>query len=146
MKDLGQKLTITLGSRILTALAVACLVAVVGCGEPLGPPTICCTPKPPEPEHIVTGLAVLAPDLHDAADVFAQGVTRPLLRTQTVLAVNGLADQLLAGKVVASRAALHQARLILADLDDVSAVELDPVNLALDYVERRMNEILNSSS
>src|SRR6478672_3611681 len=146
MKHLWQKLTITLGSRIPAALAVACFVAMVGCGEPLGPPTICCTPKPPEAEHIVTGLSVLAPELHDAADVFAQGAGGTLLRTQAVLVVNGLADQLLAGKVVASRAALHQARLFLDTLDEIPAIELAPVRLALDYVERRMNEILNSSS
>ena len=145
MKDVWKKITSSVGSRILAVFAIACFAAMVGCGEPMGPRTICCTPKPPEPEHIVTELAALAPELHDAADVFAQAVTRPLLRTQVVLAVDGLADQLLAGKVVASRAALHQARLILADLDDVSAIELDPVELALDYVERRMNEILNSS-
>lgn len=122
--------------------AIACFVAMVGCGEPIGPRTICCTP---EPEHVVTGLAVLAPELHDAADVFAQGVAGSLVRTQAVLAVNGLADQLLAGKVLASRAALHQARLLLASQDDIPAIELAPVSLALDYVERRMNEILNSS-
>jgi hypothetical protein len=145
MKHLPQKRTVSEGSRIPALYAMVCFVVMVGCGEPTGPRTICCTPKPPEPEHIVTELAVLAPELHDAADVFAQAVTRPLLRTQAVLAVDGLADQLLAGKVVGSRAALHQARLILADPDDVSAIEVDPVNLALDYVERRMNEILNSS-
>jgi hypothetical protein len=145
MKHLPQKRTISVGSRIPAVFAIACFLAMVACGEPTGPRTICCTPKPPEPEHIVTGLAVLAPELHDAADVFAQGVTRQILRIQAELAVNDLADQLLAGKVVASRAALHQARLLLDNLDDVSAIELAPVDLALDYVERRMNEILNSS-
>jgi hypothetical protein len=145
MKHLPQKRIISVGSRIPAVFAIACFLAMVACGEPTGPRTICCTPKPPEPEHIVTGLAVLAPELHDAADVFAQGVTRQILRIQAELAVNDLADQLLAGKVVASRAALHQARLLLDNLDDVSAIELAPVDLALDYVERRMNEILNSS-
>ena len=146
MKDVWKKITSSVGSRILAVFAIACFAAMVGCGEPMGPRTICCTPKPPEAERIVNDLAVLAPELHDAADVFVEGTTRPLLRTQAVLAVNGLADQLLAGKVVASRAALQQARLILADLDEVSAIELAPVNLALNYVERRMNQILNSSS
>jgi len=145
MKHLRQKRTISVRSRIPAVFAIACFVAIVGCGEPTGPRTMCCTPKPPEAEHIVSGLAVLAPELHDAADVFAQGVAGSLVRTQAVLAVNGLADQLLAGKVLASRAALHQARLLLAGLDDIPAIELAPVSLALDYVERRMNEILNSS-
>jgi hypothetical protein len=142
MKDLWPKRTISMRSRIPAVFAIACFAAMVGCGEPTGPRTICCTP---ETEHVVTGLAVLAPELHDAADVFAQGAGGPLLRTQAVVAVNGLADQLLAGKVLASRAALHQARLLLASLDDIPAIELAPVSLALDYVERRMNEILNSN-
>lgn len=141
MKDLWQKRS-SMGSRIPAVFAIACFVAMVGCGEPTGPRTICCTP---ETEHVVTGLAVLAPELHDAADVFAQGAGGTLLRTQAVLAVNGLADQLLAGKVLGSRGALHQARLLLASLKDIPAIELAPVGLALDYVERRMNEILNSS-
>jgi hypothetical protein len=85
---------------------------------------------------------VLAAELHDAADVFAQGIADKTLKGQTELAVNGLADQLLAGKVAASRAALVQARTLLAKPDDVSAIEVAPVNLALDYIERRMNEIL----
>ena len=85
---------------------------------------------------------MLAAELHDAADFFAQGIADKTLKGQTELAVNGLADQLLAGKVAASRAALFQARLLLAKPDDVSAIEVAPVNLALDYIERRMNEIL----
>ncbi|HEV7386997.1 MAG TPA: hypothetical protein VGN73_00165 [Gemmatimonadaceae bacterium] len=88
---------------------------------------------------------MLAPELHDAADVFAQGVADPSLRGQAVLAVNHLADQLLAGKVVSSRAALAQLRTLLAKLSDIPAIELTPVGLALDYIERRMYEILNSN-
>jgi hypothetical protein len=122
-------------------IAIACFVAMTGCGEPSGPRTICCFPKP-QPEQIVNALAVLAPELHDAADAFAQGVTDTALRGQAEMAVNHLADQLLAGKVAGSRAALAQARSLLANLGDISAIELAPVGLALDYIERRINEIL----
>jgi hypothetical protein len=87
---------------------------------------------------------VLAPELHDAADLFAQGVADTTLQGKTELAVNRLADQFLAGKVAASRAALAQARSLFANLNDVSAIELAPVGLALDYIERRMNEILSA--
>jgi hypothetical protein len=130
-----------MGSRLWAVSAIACFVAITGCGEPTGPRTICCTPKP-QGEQTVSGLAVLAPELHDAADVFAQGVTDTALRGQAELAVNRLADQLLAGKVASSRAALAQARSLLANLGDVPAIELAPVGLALDYIERRINEIL----
>ena len=125
-------------------IAIACFVAMAGCGEPSGPRTICCTPQPQQPEQTVNALAVLAPELHDAADVFAQGAENKDVRSKAVLAVNKLADQLLAGKVVASRVALADARSLLASLDDISATELAPVGLALDYIEGRMNEILNS--
>ena len=132
------------GSRIPAVIAIACFVAMAGCGEPSGPRTICCTPKPQQPEQTVNALAVLAPELHDAADVFAQGAEDKDVRSKAVLAVNKLADELLSGKVQSSRAALFQARLLLARLDDISATELAPVGLALDYIEGRMNEILNS--
>ena len=66
------------------------------------------------------------------------------MRSKAELAVNKLAAQFLAGKVVASRVALADARSLLASLDDISATELAPVGLALDYIEGRMNEILNS--
>jgi hypothetical protein len=122
-------------------IAIACFVAITGCGEPTGPRTICCISKS-QPEQTVSGLAVLAAELHDAADVFAQGVTDTALRGQAELAVNRLADQLLAGKVASSRAALAQARSLLANLGDIPAIELAPVGLALDYIERRINEIL----
>ena len=146
MRQLQQKsTTISVGSPIRALLAIACFVAMAGCGEPTGPRTICCTPKPQQPEQTVSALAGLAAELHDAADVFAQGVAGVPLRVQAELAINRLADQLLAGKVAASRVALAQARSLLAGLDDVSAIELAPVGLALDYIERRMNEILNSA-
>ena len=142
MSFLQQKrTTIIARPRIQAVLAIASFVALVGCGEPSGPRTICCTPKP---EQTVSGLAVLAAELHDAADVFAQNVADAPLRGKTELAINRLADQLLAGKVTPSRDALAQARSLLTNLDDISAIELAPVRLALDYIERRMNEILNS--
>lgn len=143
MRYLQPKRTTSLsvGSRIQAVIAIACFVAVVGCGEPTGPRTICCSSQP-QPEQTVNALAVLAPELHDAADVFAQGVADKTLRGEAELAVNSLADQLLAGKVASSRAALTQARSLLAKVDDTQAIELAPVGLALDYVERRMNEIL----
>jgi len=131
-----------LGSRIHAVLAIACFVAMVACGEPIGPRTICCTPKPPQPETN-SGLAVLSPELHDAADIFAQGVADAALRLKAESAVNNLADQLLAGKVKESREALYQARLVLTNLDETSAIELAPVGLALNYIERRMTEILD---
>jgi len=132
------------GSRIPAMIAIACFVAMAGCGEPSGPRTICCTPQPQQPEQTVNALAVLAPELHDAADVFAQGAENKDVRSKAELAVNKLAAQFLAGKVVASRVALADARSLLASLDDISATELAPVGLALDYIEGRMNEILNS--
>jgi hypothetical protein len=130
-----------MGSRIPAVIAIAFFVAITGCGEPTGPRTICCSSQP-QPEQTVNALAVLAPELHDAADVFAQGVADTTLRGEAELAVNNLADQLLAGKVAASRAALTQARSLLANLNDIQAIELAPVRLALDYIERRINEIL----
>jgi len=131
-------------SRIPALIAIACFVAMAACGEPTGPRTICCTPKPTQPEQTVNALAVLAAELHDAADVFAQGAGDKDVRSKAELAVNQLADELLSGKVQASRAALFQARLLLASVDDISAIELAPVGLALDYIERRMNQILNA--
>ena len=132
-------------SRIPAVIAIACFVAIAGCGEPTGPRTICCQTEP-GPEQIVTGLAVLVPELHDAADFFAQGVEDKDLRSKAEVAVNQFADQLLSGKVQSSRAALFQARLLLASLNDTQAIDLAPVGLALDYIERRMNEILNSGA
>jgi hypothetical protein len=132
--------SISVGSRIQAVIAIACFVAITGCGEPTGPRVIWSASNPPD--QTVNALAVLAPELHDAADVFAQGVTDTALRGQAELAVNRLADQLLAGNVASSRAAIAQARSLLANLGDVSAIELAPVSLALDYIERRINEIL----
>jgi len=130
-------------SPLAAAIAIACFVAITGCGEPTGPRTICCQSEP-LPEQIVSGLAVLVPELHDAADVFAQGVEDKDLASKTELAVNHLADQLLSGKVQSSREAIFQARLLIASSNDTQAIDLAPVGLALDYIERRMNEILAS--
>lgn len=130
-----------MGSRLPVAIAIACFVAITGCGEPTGPRTICCYPDP-QPEQTVVALAALAAELHDAADVFAQGVTDVTLRSNAELAVNSLADRFLTGKVPPSRAALAQARAVLANPDEISAIEIAPVILALDHVERRMNQIL----
>jgi hypothetical protein len=133
----------SVGSRIPAAIAIACFVAMTGCGEPTGPRTICCY-SDPQPEQTIVALAALAPELHDAADVFAQGVTDLTLRGKAESAVNDLADQFLTGKVPPSRAALVRARTLLANADDVSAIEIAPVNLALDHIERRMNQILSA--
>ncbi len=133
---------LSVGSRVQAVVAIACFVAILGCGEPTGPRTICCVSKPSQPEQTVSGLAVLAAELHDAADVFAQGVADTPLRGKAELAVNHLADELLAGKVSSSRAAIAQARSLIANSDAIQAIELAPVGLALDYVERRINEIL----
>ena len=130
-------------SPLAAVIALTCFVAITGCGEPTGPRTICCQARP---EQTVSGLAVLAAELHDAADVFAGHVSDILIKGQAELAVNRLADQLLAGKVAGSRASLADARLLIANQKDVSAIELAPVSLALDYIERRMNEILNSGA
>jgi hypothetical protein len=132
-------------SRIPAAIAIACFVAMAGCGEPTGPRTICCLTNP-QPEPTFSGIAVLAPELHDAADVFAQGVADKAVRGQAELAVKNLADQLLAEKVASSRAALAQARSLIAKVDAISAIELAPVGLALDHIERRIDQILNASA
>jgi hypothetical protein len=146
MKYFCPKRTENLGvvSRIPAVIAIACFVAMTGCGEPSGPRTICCLSQPEQPEPRFNGLAVLAPELHDAADVFAQGVEDNALRGRVELAVNHLADQLLAEKVASSRAALAQARSLLDGLDDVSAIELAPVGLALNYIERRIDQIIRA--
>jgi hypothetical protein len=128
-------------SRVTTAIAIAFFVVLTACGEPTGPKTFCCVDKP-EPEQTAVALMPLATELHDAADIFAQGVEDATLRGKAESAVNLLADQLLTGKVAPSRAALAQARTLIASLNDVDAIELDPVALALDYVERRINEVL----
>ena len=131
------------GFRIPAMTVIACFVVLGACGEPTGPRTICCYTEP-KPEPTIVDLAVLAAELHDAADVFAEGVGNTTLRGKAVLAVNGLADQLLTGKVPASRAALVQARLLIANPDEISEIELAPVGLALDAIEQRMNQILSA--
>jgi hypothetical protein len=130
-------------SRLAAVIAFVCFVAITGCGEPTGPRTLCCAPKP---EQTVNGLAVLSDELHDAADVFVGNVSDIYLRAQAELAINRLADQFIAGKVAGSRASIADARLLIARQKDVSALELTPAGLALDYIERRMNEILNSGA
>lgn len=124
-------------------IAIACFVALTGCGEPTGPRTICCYTEP-KPEQTIIDLAVLAAELHDAADIFAQGVANTTLRGRAQSAVDGLADQLLMGKVAASRAALVQARTLIANPDEISEIEIAPVGLALDHIEWRMNQILSA--
>jgi hypothetical protein len=126
-------------ARIRVVIAIACFAAIAGCGDATGPKTICCLPKP---QPTVSGLAVLAAELHTAADVFAQGVEDKALRGPVQLAINNLADQLLAGRVADSRAAIAGLRLLLANLDDISAIDLAPVGLAVDYIERRINQIV----
>lgn len=135
---------LSVAPRIAAVIAIASFVAMTGCGEPTGPRTICCVSNPEQPEPTFSGLAVLAAELHDAADVFAQGVEDKAVRGQAELAVNRLGDQLLAERVASSRAALSQARSLLASLDDVSAIELVPVGLALDYIERRIDQIIRA--
>ena len=130
-------------SRLAAVIAFTCFVALTGCGEPTGPRTICCQARP---EQTVSGLAVLADELHDAADVFAGHVSDILIRGQSELAINRLADQLVAGRVAGSRASLTDARLLITNQKDISAIELAPVSLALAHIERRMNEILNSGA
>jgi hypothetical protein len=132
---------ISRGSRVTAAIAIAFFVVLTGCGEPIGPRTF----SEPPPDQTANALAALAPELHDAADVFAQGVEDVTLRGKAELAVNHLADELLTGKVASSRAALAQARTLIASLNDIDAIELDPVALALDYIERRINEILTGA-
>ena len=128
-------------SRLAAAIAFACFLAITGCGEPTGPRTLCCQPKP---DQTVSSLAVLADELHDATDQFAGQVSDIFLRGQTELALNRLADELIDGKVAGSRASLAEARSMIAGQKDVAALELSPVGLALDHIERRINEILNS--
>ncbi len=137
----GRTKKLSARSRIPAAIGIALFVAMTGCGEPTGPRTFCCAPKP---EQTVTDLSVLTPELHDAADIFVEGVADSTLRAQTELAVTRLGDQLQAGKVTSSRTALAQARSLQANLVDLQAIELGPVALALDYIERRINEILTA--
>lgn len=135
MKYFRPALTRRIGvARIPGVIAMACFVAMVGCSDSTGPKV--------EEEWTFSGLAVLADELHDASDVFAQGVEDKARRDRAVFAIKCLADQLLAEKVASSRTALVQARSVLADLDEVSAIELGPVSLALDNVERRINQLI----
>ncbi len=121
-------------ARIPGIIAIACFVAMVGCSDSTGPRV--------QEEWRFSGLAVLAEELHDAADIFAQGVEAKAVRDRAMFALDCLADQLLAEKVASSRTALAEARSVLADLDEVSAIELAPVVLALDHIERRINQLI----
>lgn len=124
--------------RVQAVIAIACFVAMVGCGDSIGPKTI----SLPKPEQTVSGLAVLAAELHNASDGFVQGVADKGVRAPVQVGIKNLADQLLAGRVAESRAAIVCLRTMLASLDGVSAVELAPVGLAVDYIDRRINEIV----
>jgi len=125
--------------RIPAVILVACFVAMTGCFDSTGPKTFCCIEKP---APTVAGLAVLSAELHTATDGFAQGERSKAVRKQMVSAIKALGDEFLAGRVVESRAAIACIRSLLASLDEVSAIELAPVGLAVDYVERRMNAII----
>lgn len=125
--------------RIQAVIAIACFVAMAGCGDSIGPKTITL----PKTQSTVSGLAVLAAELHNATDGFVQGVGDKAVRGPVEVGIKNLADQLLAGRVADSRAALARLRTLLASLDDISAIELAPVGLALDYIDRRINEIVN---
>jgi hypothetical protein len=115
-------------------IAIACFVAMVGCSDTTAPKV--------DEEWTFSGLAVLADELHDASDVFAREIEAKAVRDRAVFALTCLGDQLRAEKVASSRTALAEARLVLRDLDDVSAIELAPVALALDHIERRINQII----
>jgi hypothetical protein len=120
-------------------IVIALCVATNGCSD-------VAAPQPSRQEHVVKRLATLAPELHGAADSFARGVEDLQLRRRMELAVARLADQLAAGMADSSSAALSDARSLLAGVDDDSAIEVAPVGLALDYIERRIIEILNESA
>ena len=120
-------------------IAVACLVAMSGCSDLTGPTS-------PAENQTVNGLVVLAGELHDAADLFATRTEDAERRRRVEAAVDDLADAFAAGNVTESRSALAHARSVLSNMDQIAAIELAPVGLALDYIERRMNEILNSNA
>ena len=124
---------------IQAIVAVFCLVAMSGCSDVTGPTS-------PAENRTVNGLVVLAGELHDAADLFVDRSEDIERRGQVKSAVDQLAEAFAAGNVTESRSALVHARSVLANVDQVAAIELAPVGLALDYIERRMNEILNSNA
>jgi hypothetical protein len=119
--------------------AVFLSVAMSGCSDVTGPTS-------PAENRTVNGLVVLAGELHDAADLFVARSEDIERRGQVKSAVDHLAEAFAAGNVTESRSALAHARSVLTNMDQIAAIELAPVGLALDYIERRMNEILNSNA
>ena len=126
-------------SAISLVVVIAFFCATSGCSDATGP-----TPAPQQ--HIVRRLATLAPELHDAADFFTRGVDDLRLQRQMETAIDRLADQLAEGRVDSSSVALSQARSVLGEANDGSAIDVAPISLALDYIERRINEILNEGA
>ena len=128
-------------TRILSAIAIAGAITLAGCSDSTAPGKAA-TPAPSTPTApTVSALVALAAELHDASDIFVSAVEDEALRTKMTVAINDLGVQLLAGNADGSRAALAQARALFVNLDDISAIELGPVSLALDYIERKLNEI-----
>ena len=124
---------------IQAIIAVVCLVTVSGCSDVTGPTS-------PRENRTVNGLVVLAGELHDAADLFVARSENIERRADVKSALDHLAEAFAAGNVTESSSALARARSVLANMDQITAIELAPVGLALDYIERRMNEILNSNA
>lgn len=127
-------------TRIVTVIAIAGAITLAGCSDSTAPTKTASAPTTPV-TPTVSALVALAAELHDAADIFVLAVEDEALRTKMQVAINDLGDQLLAGKADGARVALTQARALLDNLDAISAIELAPVGLALDYIERRLNEI-----
>jgi hypothetical protein len=127
-------------TRILSVIAIAGAITLAACSDSTAP-TKTATPAPTPTSPTVSALVALAAELHDASDMFVSAVEDEALRTKMTVAINDLGVQLLAGNADGSRAALAQARTLFANLDDISAIELAPVGLALDYIERKLNEI-----
>ena len=126
--------------RFVKVIALGGAIALAGCSESTAPGKT--TPAESTPASpTVSALVALAAELHDATDIFVLAVEDEALRVKLQVAINDLGDQLLAGKVEGSLAAVAQARTLLVNLDDISAIELAPVGLALDYIERRINEV-----
>ena len=128
-------------TRILSVIAIAGAITLAGCSDSTAPGKTA-TPSPSTPTApTVNALVALAAELHDASDMFVSAVEDEALRTKMTVAINDLGVQLLAGNADGSRTALAQARALFVNLDDISAIELAPVGLALDYIERKLNEI-----
>lgn len=133
--------TSTFGAtRILTVIAIAGAITLAGCSDSTAPGKGVTTAPSTPTTPTVSALVALAAELHDAADIFVQAVEDETVRTKMSVAINDLGTQLLAGNADGSRVALATARALFANLDDISAIELAPVGLALDYIERKLNE------